>query len=336
MSRNAHFETLGLTSDASWEEVKAAFRRMARLYHPDVAGPDGAQKFTEITEAYMTLRDTIATGGSHAQSQESMPRESSDWSVTDLLEGIWAKIGSLFGHDGQVEEDESQTFEGDIPPARVRFIGGVISRAESDLGALLSRRSAIKERNTNDAILRRLRSRHPSVVMLALRRMSSRDPSDEIRRVVIDHFRGNIPTSEVLECLLSIFQSSDYADDLAQVLTLHAANFSSGDVVLLISWFKRRRLPVEYFAAFLSNPSDSVIATVLSNWPQNGRLPETTDVLNMLKKDNETILVPLLRLLKKERLPIWIMPAITKLSREHKSPAVRVWAGAIVRDQNTS
>jgi hypothetical protein len=145
-----------------------------------------------------------------------------------------------------------------------------------------------------------------------------------------------MPTSEVLECLLSIFASSDYADDLAQALTLHAASFSSGDVVLLISWFKRRRLPVDYFAAFLSNPSDPVIAAVLSNWPQNERLPETTEVFNLLKKSDEAILVPLLRLLKKEKLPIWIMPAITKLSRDHKSPAVRVWACAIVRDQNTS
>jgi hypothetical protein len=123
---------------------------------------------------------------------------------------------------------------------------------------------------------------------------------------------------------------------LAQALTFHAANFSSSDVALLISWFKRRRLPVEYFSAFLSNPSDYAIATVLSNWPQNERLPDAVEVLNLLKKDSETILVPLLRLLKKERLPAWIMPAITKLSREHKSPAVRVWAGAIVRDQNTS
>ena len=336
MSQNANFETLGLTPDASWEEVKAAFRRMARLYHPDVAGPDGAQKFTEITEAYMTLKETISTGVPHVPSREPAYQESSDWSVGNLLGGIWAKICSLFGGKRAREEDDEEPFEDDIPPARVRFIGSVISRAESDLGSLLSRRSAVKERSSNDAILRRLRSRHPSVVMLALRRISFRDKSDEIRRMALDHFRRNMPTSEVLECLLSIFASSDYADDLAQALTLHSASFSSGDVVLLISWFKRRRLPVDYFAAFLSNPSDHVIAAVLSNWPQNERLPETTEVFNLLKKSDETILVPLLRLLKKEKLPIWIMPAITKLSRDHKSPAVRVWACAIVRDQNTS
>ncbi|MDR3353896.1 MAG: DnaJ domain-containing protein [Synergistaceae bacterium] len=336
MRQNANFEALGLTPDASWEEVKAAFRRMARLYHPDIAGPDGAQKFTEITDAYMTLKETISTGVSHAPLREPAYQGDSDWSLRGLLREIWSKICSLFGRRRAKEDEEEQSFDDDIPPARVRFIGSAISRAEADLDALLSRRSAVKERSTNDAILRRLRSRHPSVVTLALRRISLKDKSDEIRRMALDHFRRNMPTSEVLECLLSIFSSSDYVDDLAQVLMSHAANFPSGDVIMLISWFKRRKMPVGYFAAFLSNPSDSVIAIALSNWPQNERLPETTEVFNLLKKSDEAILVPLLRLLKKEKLPIWIMPAITKLSRDHKSSAVRVWACAIVRDQNTS
>ena len=58
--RDAEFETLGLSSDATWDEVKRAFRRLARTYHPDIAGPSGARKFAEITEAYMTLKEAAS------------------------------------------------------------------------------------------------------------------------------------------------------------------------------------------------------------------------------------------------------------------------------------
>ena len=62
MMRNAEFETLGLSSDATWDDVKRAFRRLARTYHPDIAGPSGARKFAEITEAYMALKETVSPG----------------------------------------------------------------------------------------------------------------------------------------------------------------------------------------------------------------------------------------------------------------------------------
>ncbi|MDR1884675.1 MAG: DnaJ domain-containing protein [Synergistaceae bacterium] len=339
MSQNANFETLGLSSDASWEEVKAAFRRMARLYHPDVAGPDGAQKFTEITEAYMILKETISPGVPGRAAPEAPQRESAGRrflkSFKAVMEAIRDGIGSIFSRRA-ADEDYEAELESEIPPARVRFIGSVISRAESDIYSLLSRKIAVKERSTNEAILRRLRSRHPGVVILALRRISSGDQSEEIRRVVLDHFRRNVPTSEVLECLLSLFQSQRSSEDLAQVMVQHVAGFSSTDVVMILSWLKRRRMPVEYFTAFLSHPSDAAIASVLNSWPQNGSLPETAEVFNLLRKDDDAILVPLLRLLKRERVPVWMMSVITRLSRENKSPAVRVWASAIVREQNTS
>ena len=64
MNSNANFKTLGLSTDASWDEVKSAFRHLARIYHPDIAGPDGVKKFAAITEAYMTLKETISPNSS--------------------------------------------------------------------------------------------------------------------------------------------------------------------------------------------------------------------------------------------------------------------------------
>lgn len=54
-----YYETLGVGRTASAEEIKQAFRKLARLHHPDVAKnkASGEAKFKEINEAYEVLGD---------------------------------------------------------------------------------------------------------------------------------------------------------------------------------------------------------------------------------------------------------------------------------------
>jgi len=52
------YGVLGVAHDASEEEIKRAYRRLARELHPDVnADPGAEQRFKEITAAYETLKD---------------------------------------------------------------------------------------------------------------------------------------------------------------------------------------------------------------------------------------------------------------------------------------
>jgi curved DNA-binding protein len=53
-----YYEALGVPRDASNEDVRRAYRRLAREYHPDVNKQAGAEdRFKEISEAYEVLRD---------------------------------------------------------------------------------------------------------------------------------------------------------------------------------------------------------------------------------------------------------------------------------------
>jgi molecular chaperone DnaJ len=52
------YEVLGVPRDASQEEIKRAYRRLARAYHPDVSNdPDAEHKIKELNLAYQTLSD---------------------------------------------------------------------------------------------------------------------------------------------------------------------------------------------------------------------------------------------------------------------------------------
>ena len=53
-----YYKVLGVSKDASQEEIKRAYYRLVRIYHPDVsADPEARRKFEEIRKAYEVLSD---------------------------------------------------------------------------------------------------------------------------------------------------------------------------------------------------------------------------------------------------------------------------------------
>ena len=58
MASQDYYEILGIPRSASPEDIKTAFRKLARQFHPDVnKEPDAEEKFKEINEAYAVLSD---------------------------------------------------------------------------------------------------------------------------------------------------------------------------------------------------------------------------------------------------------------------------------------
>jgi curved DNA-binding protein len=53
-----YYEVMGVARDATQDEIKRAYRKLARKYHPDVSKePDAERRFKEVGEAYEVLKD---------------------------------------------------------------------------------------------------------------------------------------------------------------------------------------------------------------------------------------------------------------------------------------
>ena len=100
MAKRDYYEVLGVPREATPDDIKAAFRRLARQYHPDVSQEANAEEhFKEINEAYSVLSDPDKRaaydrfGHAGVQNQGGMPDFTVDFG--DLFDEFFGGFGGF-------------------------------------------------------------------------------------------------------------------------------------------------------------------------------------------------------------------------------------------------
>ena len=120
MNKRDYYEVLGVNKNASDAEIKSAFRKLAKKYHPDVnKEPDAAEKFKEAQEAYAVLSDESKRRQydqyGHAafdQMNGGSGFDFSDFDFGDIFDGLFGGGFGGFGFGGSRRGNQSRARKG--------------------------------------------------------------------------------------------------------------------------------------------------------------------------------------------------------------------------------
>jgi curved DNA-binding protein len=102
-----YYEVLGVVRSATEDEIKVAYRKLARKYHPDVSNePDAEDRFKEIGEAYAVLKDPEKRA---VYDQVGQTKHGQDFTPPPNWDSGFEFSGS--GFDPNSASDQSEFFE---------------------------------------------------------------------------------------------------------------------------------------------------------------------------------------------------------------------------------
>ena len=89
-----YYEVLGVAPDARAADIKRAYRRLARRYHPDISGDERTATFREVTRAYEVLGNPDRRRTYDAALRESAGGARADW-LTDEIHMDFPSVASV-------------------------------------------------------------------------------------------------------------------------------------------------------------------------------------------------------------------------------------------------
>jgi len=334
---------LGLLPNATADDVRSAFRRLAKIYHPDVAGRQYSRKFEQISNAYAILKELPQEEFFHADARAANNVRGSD-SFKNDIQGFRFSFRNAIGRPfawykkrqeriGAEKERLRRTAEDAIKKTLLEEevrVDAILSRGERLLGELLNRKKYA---------IRRI-----GIQGIVLRLSSSRS---QVRYMALAYVNELVNKTEVFDALLKSLQKWDIDEKTARMvaaLPLKPENHrklahdlaarAMPDLLLsnLLHLHYARAADRELMELYLSHAGAKGITSILRKWPQGAFVSETT-LCRLISHEDESVLLAVLSAMKQRSIPC-PQGALEQLHAHlsHSNIGVRVWAKALLTE----
>ena len=282
-------KTLGLEQGATPDEVRAAFRKLARELHPDVTGSKSDFRFKQITGAYNLLKNLT-------------PEELNINVKTSSKKNIY----DYYSAEKKRRKDDEK-------------INSILEKYETEIKDNYSN-SALNSNLEMEAVIFRMKSKKLKVVNSALKHSGHLANKVEFRRAFVEVLKR----PDIDESTADIVELLPFDDTTRKLIALDSAenskNFPTGLIINLIG------NDTDVMESFLMYVKPDDVAVILRRWP-SGKIMKQNIIRKLLESDDARILVPILGTMR-TNFPSSARQNKKRLTEleNHSSAAVRAWA----------
>ncbi|GHS98086.1 molecular chaperone DnaJ [Synergistales bacterium] len=333
-----NLRTLGLPPGANASDVRAAFRALARTYHPDITGRGGARRFERITGAYTFLKNLPQD----ELLQIDMPRAADSPKPKREKEksgGWFSRVGNPMAWRAnrreklkkEVSAREREKREAEEREARVKqeLIDAALSRAEKKVEAVLERLTRETKELDAQSLVLRLSSDVSQVRHLALSVLGRSADSPEALRAIETMLKNHNIDEKTARLVALLPLSKENRKRLAESLADRAPIMPDFFLVWLLNMRETMFMDYATLERYIQKASPHGAASMLRIWPK-GRFLSVRVLEELLSREDEGYLTPLLSAMKQRGVPCPIS-CRARLSAllEHPNSVVRVYARSL-------
>ena len=257
--------TLGLDAGATQEDIRSAFRKLARELHPDVTGQKSDFRFKQITGAYNLLKN--------------LPPEELSALASSNPEYEQIKAERKRQEESRRAAEESS-----------QKIDSILDKYELSLKDYYASRSGSQALDIKAAVFR-LKSRNSGAIRAVLKHSAHLANKTEFRKALSEYLRR----PEIDEACAEIIASLPFDDMTRKQIAIDVANNAANlPTVLTLSLIHNDQNVIESFLLHIK-PED--FPAVLRRWPPSK--PMNANVTRkLLESSDARVLVPVLSLMK--------------------------------------
>ncbi|MCR4819424.1 MAG: J domain-containing protein [Fretibacterium sp.] len=307
---------LGLEPGASASDVRVAFRRLAHVCHPDVAGQEEAQRFQKITGAYAILKGLTTEELENLVLETEEPDEEEEPRQNTFFDWYRRRADDLDEPEDLSEEAQE----------RGRRVDLILEQYDERLSSHLEQLEHNKDESMAGEVLSRLKSSMPEVRRLALERVGAFANRGDVRQALarlLNRWEVDEGTARLVSGLP---MNNATRRQLAEEVADHAMVFPNSLLSSLLGLRQPEGTPdLPLMERYLSTASPDGVALILRYWP-TGQSPADATLRRLLASDDPQVLVPVLSAMKQHfpKSAPFHKKRLTEL-QEHPASAVRVW-----------
>jgi len=336
---NSSFLLLGLKPGADARQIRSAFRRLARTYHPDVAGVFHTKKFEQISSAYLLLKNLTPEELSLCEVKSQPP--SSAKSTKESFFARWKRSYTEKEAKREADLRAKREAEEEAKEARERAqslrIDNILDKCEREISSILKRKHNEKlNREISDIIIRLEASRY-EVRLMAARNISKYANAPRILEAFLNML-GKYPlTGEILDTIDKLQWPREFMQKIIKVVSDNARCLEEHEIFPFIRKIIFMTADNKnIISKLMEHPSLRITEFLVARWT----FPTLPDE-NVLKKifldvQNEKLIISTLNMLKKydkNMFPSWLAQKIRDLLA-HDSVSVRLWARSVSSSEN--